>query len=261
MKLRGVTERFRQYRSIHKPPRCPEHWSTGAPDYIGLGAQRAGTTWWNHLIESHPAASPQPFKELHYLRSYWNRPFTDADVDKYHSYFPRPSGSITGEFSPGYLSHFWIPPLLNIAAADARFIILLRNPVDRYQSGLELQSETRRLNYKSSSQAFRLGCYALQLENLFKYIPPERVQVLQFEKCLREPASQIAASYEFLGLDSSFIPVDLKTARNSNRGEQANMSAEDRANLVGAYEAEVLRTKELVPSLDMSLWSDFTHLV
>ena len=261
MKLRGITERARQIRARHKPPKCPDGWSTGAPDFVGLGVQRAGTTWWNHLIGSHFDVHAQPFKELHFLRQYWNKPFTADDHEKYAQYFPRPAHKITGEFSPGYLSCFWIPPLLSTAAPKAKFVILLRNPVSRYQSGLELQNETARSNAQSANRAFRLGCYAIQLENLFACVERSQILVLQFEKCLVDTGGELARTYKFLGLDPSFIPPDISTPRNSDRGKKMELRRETRSALVKAYESDVRRTSELIADLDLELWSDFAHLV
>src|SRR4051794_28721229 len=36
------------------PPSCPEGWSVGPPDFVGVGAQRCGTSWWHRLIVAHP---------------------------------------------------------------------------------------------------------------------------------------------------------------------------------------------------------------
>ena len=51
------------------PPAIPEGWQVGPPHFVGVGAQKAGTSWWNRLIEAHPDvvnAGGQP-KELHFF--------------------------------------------------------------------------------------------------------------------------------------------------------------------------------------------------
>ena len=35
-------------------PECPPGWRTGPPDFVGVGAQRSGTTWWYRLLLDHP---------------------------------------------------------------------------------------------------------------------------------------------------------------------------------------------------------------
>ena len=39
----------------------------GKPDFIGIGAQKAGTTWVDHLLRVHPDIWLPPIKELHYF--------------------------------------------------------------------------------------------------------------------------------------------------------------------------------------------------
>jgi len=50
----------RQRRQLDGPvahPVCPDGWRVGPPDYVGIGAQKCGTTWWALLIGAHPGTS------------------------------------------------------------------------------------------------------------------------------------------------------------------------------------------------------------
>ena len=85
------------------------------------------------------------------------------------------------------MSHFWIPALIRRAAPDAKVLVLLRDPVERYRSGLALQSQTRRASQASASAAFRLGCYATHLEQLYASFPREQVLVQLHERCVADP--------------------------------------------------------------------------
>jgi hypothetical protein len=248
-------------RHRRNPPECPAGWSVAPPDFVGVAAQRSGTTWWYHLVESHPRVVERArLKELHYLTRFWNRPFTDADAATYARYFPRPPGHLAGEWSPGYLSHFWVPGLLHRAAPDARILILLRDPVERFRSGVMLQSETRRVNFTGAGTAFRIGCYGSQLEHLLSYFPAEQVQVLQFERCIRDPKAELARTYAFLGLDEGFVPADIDERRNEASGAKPELAEHARAALVRAYEPEVRRLVALTPHIDLALWPSFAHL-
>ena len=223
-----------------------------------MGAQRSGTTWWYDLIASHPGVHDGVAKELHFFHRYSQRAFTPADADVYASYFPRPSGTRAGEWSPGYLAHFWAPPCLREAAPEARVLVLLRDPVERYISGVGLQSETRRSGAASASAAFRLGLYGSQLEHLLRSFPSEQVLVLQFERCVKDPAAEIRRTYEFLDLDDTFVPTDLVSPRNAARVAKPTIDDDHRRWLVAAYEPEVARVAALEPSLDLALWTNFS---
>jgi hypothetical protein len=228
---------------------------------VGVAAQRSGTTWWYHLVESHPqVVVRERLKELHYLTQFWNRPFTPADATTYAQHFPRPPGHLAGEWSPGYLSHFWVPALLQTAAPDARILVLLRDPVERFRSGLALQGETRPVNFTGAGTAYRIGCYGSQLEQLFSYFSPERVLVLQFERCTSDAKMELARTYRFLGLDADFVPPDIAERRNESRAKKPGLEDHTRAALVRAYEPEVRRLASLVPEIDVSLWPNFKHL-
>ncbi len=68
---------------------------TGPPDFVGIGVQKAGTTWWYQLILTHPGVErpgrhPQGAPLLRPVR---RGPFGAGDVDRYHGWFPRPAGT------------------------------------------------------------------------------------------------------------------------------------------------------------------------
>jgi sulfotransferase family protein len=119
------------------PTPCPPGWEVGPPDFVGVGAQRSGTTWWYELITAHPqVVSPGPQKELHFFTRFWNESVADADIGEYHQFFPRPAGKAVGEWSPFYMYESWTPRFLAAAAPDARILVMLRDPVDRYRSDI-----------------------------------------------------------------------------------------------------------------------------
>src|ERR1700683_57154 len=76
------------------PPACPAGWRTGPPDFVGVGAQRSGTTRWFDLIVAHPQviAPMSTRKELHYFDRFHSDTFTARAAAAYGEYFPRPQG-------------------------------------------------------------------------------------------------------------------------------------------------------------------------
>ena len=59
---------------------------TGSPDFIGVGTQRSGTTWWFMSLLEHPGirAPRSGNKETHFLTRFARGPMTDADVEHYY---------------------------------------------------------------------------------------------------------------------------------------------------------------------------------
>ena len=241
------------------PPKVPDGWRVGPPHYVGVGAQKAGTSWWNRLIQAHPDvvdASGQP-KELHFFDRSWEKPFGEADVERYHRYFPVPPGSLAGEWTPGYLIDFWTPELIAQAAPEARILVLLRDPVDRFRSGLTHQLATSRepLRHRDIQGAFQRSIYAPQLRRVLAAFPAEQVWIGQYEACRADPARELARTYAFLGL----APYELATATfrdevNPTTREKFEPTAALRASLLEAYVGDMAQVAKLAPDLDLSLW-------
>jgi len=241
------------------PPRCPAGWQPGPPHYVGLGAQKAGTSWWDALIGRHPSvvrATGLP-KELHYFDEAWEVPFDEADAARYAQYFPRPEGGVTGEWTPGYLIDFWTPGLLAMAAPEARILILLRDPIERFRSGLSHQLATSRtpLTDRDIQGAFQRGLYAPQLRRVLDAFPAEQVFIGQYEACRADPARELAQTFDFLGL----MPFEPDAAAyrgevNPTTGPRFEPSPVLGRALVEGYAPDLEQLTSLAPSLDLSLW-------
>lgn len=242
-----------------EPPACPPGWSVGPPDFVGVGAQKAGTSWWNALIHQHPAvhrAGSVP-KELHFFDGYWERPWTAADVRRYARFFPRPAGGVAGEWTPGYMIDFWTPELIGRAAPDARILVLLRDPVDRFRSGLTHTDDASRaaLSHRDAGGAFQRGLYAQQLRRLFDAVPREQVLLLQYERCRADAPGELARTFAFLGLSEETLEPGV-FAREVN--PTTAHKVEPRPGLLAAlregYAVDLAELRTLAPELDLSLW-------
>jgi hypothetical protein len=247
------------------PPRCPPGWCTGPPDFIGVGVQRCGSSRWFRLIAAHPdVVRVRAAKELHYFDRYYAGGFTAADVAGYHAYFPRSGDQTTGEWTPLYISAPWIPRLLAAAAPEARLLVLLRDPVERFRSALELNARVARkrgapLSRYAPIEAFARGYYHAQLTALLRYFDRAQVLVLQYERCTREPVTELARTLRFLGLRDIDFAADLEE-HPQRLAEKQPLAAEARAAYVGAYSDDVLRLIEDFPEIDIGLWPNFAHL-
>jgi hypothetical protein len=242
------------------PPECPEGWSTGPPDFIGIGAQRAGTSRWYRLIGAHPNVAQGP-KELHYFDGCWGRP--DPDLSSYALYFPRPPGSICGEWTPRYMADHWTPGLLAATAPDAKLLVSLRDPIDRYVSGLTLLSRQQRagppITHSTPGDTVYRGSYRAQLRHVLRHFDREQLLVLQFERCVEAPDAELARTFEYLGLDPEQRPRDMYDWRNPKQ-DLLPLPDRERRELVERYEEDVSALAADFPELDLALWPNFAHL-
>jgi Sulfotransferase domain len=115
------------------------------PSWLGIGAQRCGTTWFTDLLIQHPrmdvagegSAASGGKKEHHQLYRYglihdWN----PETRNEYRKIFSDDEIKL-GEFTPYYLRASWIcEPTADMLPADAPIIVLVRDPIDRFASAL-----------------------------------------------------------------------------------------------------------------------------
>jgi hypothetical protein len=256
-----------RYDQLPPVPACPPGWRTGPPDYVIIGAQKAGTTWWQGLLEEHPSIvrPAGQRRELHYFDHFWDRWPAPEHIERYHRYFPRPEGSLAGEKTPGYLYQPWVAPMLAEAAPEARLIVLLRDPVERYASGLGLLERSGALKGEVGAgeigirehritEAIERGRYASQLDWFLLSFPPERLLVLQYERCVADPQGQVDRTFAFLGLPSHAVPAEEVRRARKRSTTRPPVPPELRELLGRFYAADVRRLLELAPDLDPGLW-------
>jgi hypothetical protein len=112
------------------------------PDFVVLGTQKGGTSYFYSLLTEHPLVRRAAAKELHFFDNkfaegvgWYRRCFSEGErVDGHRT--------ITGEASPSYLFDPQVPERMARIVPEARLIALLRNPVDRAYS--HYQMEVRR---------------------------------------------------------------------------------------------------------------------
>jgi hypothetical protein len=244
------------------PPVLESGEEVGPPDFVGIGVQKGGTSWWFELISDHPGVSARDdiHKERHYLSHCGTVPFGPAEVRRYQGWFPRVPGTITGEWTPDYLGYPWVPPLLAQAAPEAKLLVILRDPVERFRSGLSFRLGMGASDTGATvAEAVRQGFYARWLRRYLAYFTPEQLLVLQYERCAAEPATQLAITYRFLGL-TDHHPLELRRPVNVS-GDKLSLDPEARRRLVDLYAPDVDDLISLFPDIDRSRWPNFSDTV
>jgi hypothetical protein len=190
------------------------------PDFLIIGAQRAGTTSLYNYLARHPKVAPAATNEVHYFTLFYDR-----GDDWYESNFPRSRGwrkRITGEATPYYLFHPDAPERARRLVPDATLIALLRDPVARafshYRHERRLGEESLTFDDAIAREAERLsgdpfvdgshqhfsyvarGRYAEQIRNWWSHYPRERLLILRAEDLFKDPQTVYAAVLGSLGL-------------------------------------------------------------
>ncbi|GAA4692593.1 sulfotransferase [Nocardioides nanhaiensis] len=194
------------------------------PAWVGIGAQRSGTTWLTDLVTQHPRVElgTNGKKEQQLLHKVADGKRHAAD---YLDLFPRDDGVLRGEWSPQYLRHATAPFAAGELLPDVRFWVLLRDPVDRYRSAMHLavtREWMQRRSKRHIQQAWPYpvpttvqtwsGCYADQLDMWAAAVGRERVVPMVFEQVRRDPQAVVDGLWRDLGLE----PVPLADVTESS---------------------------------------------
>jgi hypothetical protein len=243
------------------------------PDFIILGAARAGTTSLYSWLSAQPQVQPARRKEVHYFAVYYGR-----GARWYKGQFPiRRSGSITGEASPYLLYHPLAPERAHRDLPDStRFIVLLREPVDRalsnywharlhtrWESGSFEEAIASERNHSAAEHDKVLrgefsvghrynsyiarGRYAEQLQRWLAFFPIERFLILESELLQTDPTVS-AALLEWLKIDPSETPYPLVNAA-------ARLEAVDPELFRELHEYYVPYNEDLFALLGRRLWN------
>jgi hypothetical protein len=241
------------------PPRLGDGEQSGPPEFVGIGVQKAGTTWWFQLVVAHAGISSPPgvHKERHFFDRFGAAPMTAMDVEDYHGWFPRPAGSITGEWTPDYFTLPWVPGLLRRAAPEARLLLLLRDPVERFRSGLDHHERMGMpRNGAAMADAVQRGFYYRALTQWLEHFPADQILILQHERCVVDPVGQLHRTFSHLGLPDDPAAIAVQPARvPSPAGVQ--LADEVKEYLIHLYSADVAALVDHVPEFDVTLWPNF----
>jgi hypothetical protein len=224
----------------------------GLPDFLVIGAQKAGTTALYAYLRWHPAIVGPFWKEVSFFDRHWWR-----GEAWYRGQLPlRSQGKLVGEASPSYLFHPLAPQRVFSVVPEVRLIVLLRAPADRAYShyphevalGREplsfedaLAAEDERLRgeigrLRADPRAFSSawwdhayasrGLYADQLECWLEFFPREQLLILTTDELGQSPAETYASVLSFLGapphdlasyprvFDRSYPPMSVETRRS-----------------------------------------------
>jgi hypothetical protein len=112
-----------------------------------------------------------------------------------------------------------------------------------------------------TADAIERGRYATQLRRVLASHAAERILILQYEKCVADPAGQYRRTLEFLGADPEHRHPELERRRGTTQAASKKPLWNDlMRGLLATLEPEVVRLAELTPEVDVSLWPNFAHL-
>lgn len=216
---------------------------TKLPNFLVIGTVSAGTTSIYYYLRQHPQIYMSPVKEPRFFsydgekESFGGPKIKSPSVTDYETYcslFRNVKDEIAiGEITPTYLYHPKSPHSIYKYIPDAKLIAILRNPVDRaysnflrvtkqgrepcttFAQALEDEPERIKQNWSSTFHHKQVGFYAEQLARYYALFPKNQIKIFLYEDFCTKPTQIIKEIFEFLEVDSSFVP-DIAYKSNVN---------------------------------------------
>lgn len=203
------------------------------PDFLIIGAQKAGTTAIFNYVSKHPQVEIPLKKEIHYfdLNFYKSKKW-------YLAHFPSKLSQekLTGEATPYYLFHPFVAERVAKLFPNIKLIVILRNPVDRafshyqmekrnfretatnFSEGLELEKERKKkvniLKLKNPKYQDKIhqnflyaerGLYSIQIANWLQYFPSNNFHFIFYDEFFSNPDFHFKKICSFLGISEKRI--------------------------------------------------------
>lgn len=206
------------------------------PDFLVIGAPKAGTTALHAALARHPDLYMSPVKEPKFFLTDGPPPDRGGpgDAQTYREHVWRredyealfsgaPAGALRGESTPFYLYDRDAQRRIRALIPDAKLIVLVRDPVERahsnwthlWSAGREpigdfvraCAEEDRRVaaGWSAFWHYLRLGRYGEQLDHLFGLFPREQVLIIRYRSLIDEPVRVLTEISAFLGVRAGLI--------------------------------------------------------
>lgn len=210
------------------------------PEVYLIGTQKAGTTSLAYLLSQHPDICVARTKEPHFFTTYLYR-----GLDWYKGNFSNYENSVCLDASTTYamapLSENnskkgrlqGVPQRIHSISSNAKFIYLLRDPIERTYSAywhyFNIGCEGKKFGEAIKNDFFYLDVsnYYGQLALWLEYFSLDSFLFILFEDLKKNPAKVAEECFQFMGVSSENIKVKLEAPKNKSRyvnfvGRQCN---------------------------------------
>lgn len=189
------------------------------PDFIIVGAMKAGTTTLIDLLKQHSSVMINK-KELHYFNGNQSK-----GIDWYKKQFMTSPQIIAGEGTPTYSFLPHVPYNIYSACPNVKLIWIFRDPIYRtysnylhsYKKGIEVRTFAKAVDDElSNNNINRFQCYierslyVEQVRRYLRYFSFNQMHFILFEKLISEMSSELNRLTNFLEIDpfsdDTYIP-------------------------------------------------------
>lgn len=210
------------------------------PNFFILGSGRCGTSSLQYMLRQHPQVFMTNPKEPSFFCSYFQ--IVKNPIDYFNLFKECKDEIAIGEKSHVYFSNPETPEVLHTLFPNAKFILILRNPTNRcysmynsmkkkgnenrsFEEALKLEDKRYKSDkfFKNCPHYFwnfmyvRSSYYHIQLKRYLDFYDINRFFFLNLYEFSKNPYYWIEKTYDFLELDSSFIPISEHRHKTNNK--------------------------------------------
>ena len=187
--------------------------------FLGIGAQKAATSWLHDILADHPQVVVPAAKEVDFFSYRY-----ENGLRWYERHFPPREGARQyGEISPSYLHEPGVAERVCQYNPAMQVVVSLRDPVERALSQHRhlvrlgvIDAEDRRFETALATNPTYVeqGRYHHHLSRWFDTFGRERVHVVLMEDIERGRADVARGLYRFLGVSEDHWPASLDSRSN-----------------------------------------------
>lgn len=222
------------------------------PNFLCIGAQKAGTTWLYENLKCHPEIFIPDKRDLHYFDYNFYRP-----LSFYLNNFKDQENKVRGEVMPGYglLNTDRIGFVYSIIP-NLKLIYLLRNPIERAWShaimrftkfqGRSLSdiSNTEFIAHFNSELSLKKGNYLKIIENWEKFFPEKSISFFFYDDIIEKPEVLLNEIFRFLGATAITNFEAFKIKNVINAGVKAKIPDECLSHLKVLYKDDIYQMRQ-----------------
>ena len=192
------------------------------PNFLIIGAQKAGTTWLAKCLGEHPDVFIPEIKEIYYFDRYY-----DKGLAWYEAYFePWAGEKAVGEGTVGYIRSTTSPGRIReTLGQEVKLIANLRHPVERAYSAYRMHLSRGEIPYEMDFRTFvredvrtsrSQSTYTPQLERYLAHFARANLLVLIYEEIYRDTQKTLDHCARYLGVATGFTPPSVSDRVNNS---------------------------------------------
>jgi hypothetical protein len=257
------------------------------PNFLIIGAAKAGTTSLYHYLNQHPQIYMSPIKETNFFalagkqldfrgpgdQEYINR-FSITTMEAYQAQFQGVTHELAiGEASPLYLYEPETPYRIQHCLPNVKLIAILRHPVERaysaflhltrdgreesatFAQALEQEQARIRNRWEHIWHYKQMGFYYEQLKRYYDCFAPNQIKVYLYDTLKSKPHKVMQDIFRFLNVDEAVVP-DVSVKYNISNMPRTNLpplQPEVHRQLPRLYREDLLKLQDLI-QMDLSHW-------